>query len=174
MFRLYRRSANQQLLDRLHGEIVAAARNPVLFTDYAIQDTFEGRFEMVTLHAALLLRRLNQTPHPGPEIAQDLANAVFRHFDVALREMGVGDTSVPKRMKTLAEAFFGRSAAYDEALQRDETALAAALARNVYAGQGNSSHLTRYVQAIDAVLTAMPLQTILGSELLFPEPSSIL
>jgi len=117
VLRLFRRSANRQLIDRLSGEIVAAARDPVLFTEYGIDDSQEGRFEAVTLHAVLVLRRLNRMDPPAPEIAQDLTDAIFRSFEIALREMGVGDISVPKRMKTIAGAFLGRAAAYDVALR---------------------------------------------------------
>ncbi|WP_245257424.1 ubiquinol-cytochrome C chaperone family protein [Methylocapsa acidiphila] len=161
------------MIDRLHGEIVAAARNPILFTDYAIEDNFEGRFEAVTLHAALVLRRLNAMPRPGPELAQDLIDAVFRHFDIALRETGIGDIAVPKRMKTLAEAFLGRGAAYDRALTSGEEVLAATLARNVYADRTNAIRLSRYVKATDRALETAQLEVFSIGPVPFPEPSAI-
>jgi cytochrome b pre-mRNA-processing protein 3 len=173
MFQLFRRSANRRLIDKLHGEIVAAARDPVLFTDYGIEDSFEGRFESVTLHAALVLRRLTALAEPGPAVAQDLADAVVRHFEVALREMGVGDTSVPKRMKVLLEAFLGRSAAYDKALTEGGPALAAALSRNVYAGQRDAAQLAAYAQAFDAALQ-LPLAGFLEGPLPVPSPAAVI
>ena len=97
IFKLFRRSANQTVIERLHAAIVAAARQPALFTALGLSDTFEGRFESLTLQAALVLRRLNALPAPGPEIAQDLIDTIFQHFDRMLREMGIGDTTVPKR-----------------------------------------------------------------------------
>src|SRR5579872_5750434 len=108
---LFRGNANRKLVARLHGDIVAAARDPVLFTDYGIADTVDGRFESLVLHAALVLRRLETLPAPAPEVAQDLADLLFRHFDIALREIGMSDTRVPREMKALAEAFFGRAMA---------------------------------------------------------------
>ena len=123
-----------------------------MFTQYGIADDIDGRFESLALHAALALCRLNRLPPSGPEIAQDLTDTLFRHFDAALREIGVGDISVPKRMKGLAAAFLGRASAYDRALSQDHSALCAALARNVYAGRGNADRLARYVEAIDAAL----------------------
>jgi cytochrome b pre-mRNA-processing protein 3 len=171
---LFRRSANRRLIERLHGEIVAAARDPVLFTDYGIEDTFEGRFESVTLHAAFVLRSLNHLPPPGPDMAQDLADAIFGHFDRALREMGVGDTTVPKRMKTLAEAFLGRSAAYDEAVTRGgEAALAASLSRNVYGGRHPAERLGRYAMAIEQALSAAPLEAFTIGPVPFPRATAI-
>ena len=170
---LFRGSANRRLVDRLHGEIVAAARDPALFADYGIADTFEGRFEAMTLHATLVLRQLNAMAPPAPDLAQDLANAVFLHFEATLRQMGVGDPSVPKRMKTLAEAFLGRGVAYDEALRAGGPALAAALARNVYAGRTDAARLARFVDASRAALAGASFEAFAVGPVPFPKPASI-
>lgn len=173
IFRFFRRASNRKLIERLHGEIVAAARNRVLFAEYGIEDSFEGRFESVALHAVLVLRRLNAMGRPAPEMAQDLADALFRHFETALREIGVGDISVPKRMKTIAEAFAGRGAAYDAALRTDAAALAAALARNVYSGRSDPSRLARYVEATEAALAETGFEGFAQGPVPFPDPSAI-
>jgi cytochrome b pre-mRNA-processing protein 3 len=173
VFGLSRRSANRQLIDRISGEIVAAARDPVLFTDYGIEDSLEGRFEAVTLHAVLVLRRLNRLDQPAPEIAQDLTDAIFRSFEIALREMGVGDISVPKQMRTIAGAFFGRAAAYDLALGGGAPALKAALARNVYDGRKNPDRLARYVDLANDALVKVPLDAFTLGPVPFPEPSAV-
>lgn len=152
---------------------MAAARNPALFAEYAIDDTFEGRFEAVTLHSVVLLRRLNALPRPGPDMAQDLADAVFRHFELALREAGVGDISVPKRMKRLTEAFLGREIAYDLALRTGSPDLAMALSRNVYAGGRDADRLARYVEAVDAALSSASVESLMTGPIPFPEPSEI-
>jgi cytochrome b pre-mRNA-processing protein 3 len=170
---LFGRATNQTMIDRLHAEIVAAARDPAFFTSYAVADTFEGRFEILTIHAWLVLRRLGSLPPPAPEIAQDLTDTLFRHFDIALREMGIGDTSVPKRMRRLVEAFLGRCGAYDAALQGGSPALLAALARNVYAGAGDPSRLAQYVELADAALAGTPILAFSRGGVPFPAPSSI-
>jgi cytochrome b pre-mRNA-processing protein 3 len=164
---------NRQLVDRLHGEIVLAAREPALYTDYAIVDTFEGRFEAMTLHATLVLRQLNCMAPPAPELAQDLVNAVFFHFEGTLREMGVGDPAVPRRMKTLVEAFLGRGVAYDEALRAGGPALAAALSRNVYAGRADGSRLARFVEASCAALAEASFDAFAQGPVPFPKPLSV-
>ncbi len=169
--RLFSRSSNRRLIDRLPGEIVAAARNRVLFTDFGIEDTFEGRFDSVVLHAALVLRRLRALPDPGPDVAQDLADTLFRNFEVALREIGVGDANVPKRMKTMAEAFLGRGRAYDEALRGDRADLEAALQRNVYAGRGDARQLAAYVLAAEAALAEAGIEAFTIGPVPFPEAS---
>jgi cytochrome b pre-mRNA-processing protein 3 len=173
VLRLFRRSANRQLIDRLSGEIVAAARDPVLFTEYGIDDSLEGRFEAVTLHAVLVLRRLNRIDPPAPEIARDLTDAIFRSFEIALREMGVGDISVPKRMKTIAGAFLGRASAYDMALRGDAPALKAALARNVYDGRKNPDRLARYVETANEALAEASLEAFTLGRVPFPEPAAV-
>ncbi|ACB96939.1 ubiquinol-cytochrome C chaperone family protein [Beijerinckia indica] len=195
MFAFFRRSSNRRLIDRLHGKIVTAARDPRLFTDYGVPDTLDGRFEMVTLHAALVVRHLRRLPAPAPDLAQDLTDCLFRHFDLALREMGVGDTSVPKRMRVLAEAFLGRSLAYEQALDAgneteiDDTIaspLEAALERNIYAKSGAADEgapvledrgeavrkdeverLARYVRRNDAALASMQLENVLRGDIAF-------
>jgi cytochrome b pre-mRNA-processing protein 3 len=171
MFNLFRRSANRALIDRLSGEIVAAARRPALFTEYGVEDSVNGRFEALTLLAALVLHRL---PPPGPEMAQDLTDAIFRSFDAALRESGVGDLSVPRQMKTFAAAFLGRAAAYNHALDGDAQELSAALFRNVYEGQGNPDRLARYVKAAVAALDKAAFDDLFAAKMTFPDPSKTL
>lgn len=173
VFRLFRRSANRVLIDRLHGEIVAAARDPVLFTEYGIEDSLEGRFEALTLHAALVLRCLNRMPPPAPQLAQDLVDSLFHSFDSGLREAGVSDTGLPKRMRTLAGAFLVRAAAYDRALNGGTLELAAALARNVYDGRGNQERLTRYAEAASQALANASIEAFTAGPVPFPQPSAI-
>ncbi len=165
IFGLFRGRGNTRIIERLHGEIVAAARDPVLFTAYGIADNLDGRFESIALHAILLLRRLKQLPPPGPEIAQDLADAIFRHFDLGLREAGVSDIAVPRRMRDLAEAFFGRASTYNAALDQSgpagQAALAAALSRNVFGGAADGARLAAFVRDREAGLAQMSLAEIL-------------
>ncbi len=170
IFKLFRRNPNEALITRLHGEIMTHARNPVLFTDYGVADTPEGRFEMVALHVLMAVRRLNECPSPGPELAQDLTDAMFRHFDIAFREMGISDTTVPKRMKKFASAWLGRARAYGAALDAgDELALSEALARNVYGISGEAPEqarrLSRYMVEVGQAFREAPVETFLTGEL---------
>ncbi|MDR3463116.1 MAG: ubiquinol-cytochrome C chaperone family protein [Beijerinckiaceae bacterium] len=181
-FGLFRRSANRVVIERLYTVLVAASRQPALFTGLGMADTFEGRFESLTLHAALVLRALNALPAPGPDLAQDLVDAIFRHFDHTLREMGVGDTAVPKRMKTLAGAFLGRSAAYDEALREGPEHLAPALSRNILhaakddSGAANAAliALTAYAGAVAAGLKNLSVQNFIDGAVPFPDPATFM
>jgi len=152
-------------------------RRPAFYLDYGVPDTFEGRFELLALHAGLVLRRLNKAEAPGPAVAQNLVDGVFANLEADLREAGVGDVTVPKRMKKLAEAFLGRSAAYDAAL-RGEGSLTAAVSRNVYAGRldatrAHAARMTRYVEVTAERLDAAPLADCLAGPLPFPDPLSV-
>ena len=119
----------------LYGAAVAAARDPFLYTVVGVPDTLDGRFDTVSLHAFLLIRRLKREPAPGPALAQAVFDAMFSDMDVNLREMGVGDLSVGRKVRAMWEAFHGRSVAYEAAMNAiDAGALEAALVRNVWRG----------------------------------------
>ena len=166
-----KRRSNRLLIDQLHGKIVAAARRPALYAALGAPDTFEGRFEMMTLHAGLAMRAMSRLPGYGGELAQELADSVFRHFDIALREIGVTDVGMAKRIKRLAEAFYGRNKAYGEALDAgDADALRQSLARNVYGGDpGKAGAMAAYVSECGRALAAVPLERFAAGEIAFPE-----
>jgi cytochrome b pre-mRNA-processing protein 3 len=166
------RRANHLLIDQIHGEIVAAARAPALYQEAGVADTIEGRFEMVVLHAALLVRRLLALGPHGADLAQELVDRVFLGFEDALREMAIGDAGVARRIKTMAGDFAGRSRAYAAALDSgDEAALAAALARNVYgasAASPEATDLARCVAATAAALDQARYEDFAGGRFHFP------
>ena len=110
---------------RLYTAAVAQARTPVFYARMGAADTVEGRFEVYTLHLVLLLRRLKGQGAVASEVSQALFDAYLRGLDDGLRQMGVGDLSVGKKMRKLGEAFYGRAKAYDKALELLEEALMA-------------------------------------------------
>jgi cytochrome b pre-mRNA-processing protein 3 len=171
------RRANRNLIEQLHGEIVAAARRPTLYLDFKTPDTLDGRFEMIALHAGLVMRRLTALSAVGAEMAQDLADCVFRHFDDALREVGVGDTSIPRRIKRMAEAFYGRNKAYAEGLAEPTgDRLERALARNVYgvtevAEAPAAAALARFVRLCARTLDGQTFEEFSSGRVVFPEAS---
>jgi cytochrome b pre-mRNA-processing protein 3 len=171
IFGLFGKKPHRELVERLHEKVVTQSRLPAFFLPpYGAPDTLVGRFEVLALNAGLVLRRLNQAPQPGPEVAQALADAIFTHFDDALREIGISDVGVPKKMNKLAGAFMGRGAAYAQALEQDETELAAALARNVLGGDGDGAALAAYTRAARQRLADTPLDALLKGEVFFPQP----
>ena len=131
---LFRRRPHERSGFELYGAAVRAARDPALFLALGLPDTVDGRFDLVSLHVALLIRRLRRDQdRRGPALAQAVFDAMFADMDLNLREMGVGDLSVGKKVRQAWEAFHGRALAYETALDSaDDEALAGALARNVW------------------------------------------
>ena len=171
------RRASRAVIEQILGEIVAAARRPALYQALQAPDRIDGRFELLTLHAGLVLRRLKALGGLADAIAQELVNSVFLHFDDTLREMGLSDIAVSKRLKAMGSAFYGRNAAYADALDEGSPArLAAALARNVYGGAGRDAApragaLASYVASLDAALAAIPMEEFATGRFRFPSGS---
>ena len=167
------RRASKALIEQLRGEIVAAARRPALYETFGTPDRIDGRFELLTLHVGLVLRRLVAIGGLGHDIAQDLVNSVFLHFDDTLREMALSDVSVSRRLKRIKEAFYGRNAAYAAALDLHSRAdLEAALARNVFgapSGAPEAAALADYVVSVDSALANAPLDDFATGRFRFPE-----
>ena len=131
----FKRSRVDVDAERLLETVTASSRQPALFGEGRIPDTLEGRFELMALNASLALIRLRAAP--GVEtLAQAFTDKLFRLWDAGLREDGVGDLIVPKKMRKLAGSFYGRLSAYGEALNSPE-ALAGVVARNVFASEAH-------------------------------------
>jgi cytochrome b pre-mRNA-processing protein 3 len=126
------RRMNRTVTDRLYEEIVAAARQPLFYAAYNVPDTPLGRFEMLSLHLFLILHRLRAEEGPAKEVAQALTDEFFLDVDHSLRELGIGDHGIPRRVKKLGRMFYGRAVAYGQALDNgDRAGLAASLKRNI-------------------------------------------
>jgi cytochrome b pre-mRNA-processing protein 3 len=162
--------AHAPTIEAIYGTIVAQARRPDFYQRFGVPDTVNGRFDMVVLHLWMVLRRLRVLG------ASDIAQAVFDHFcndmDGNLREMGVGDLAVPKRMLKFGEAFYGRSRAYDAAIAAKSGKLAAALARNVFLSDDSQEgmQLAKYVGDALGALDACEGSTLLSGVWQFPAP----
>jgi cytochrome b pre-mRNA-processing protein 3 len=148
----------------LYATAVAAARDPGYYQTLGVPDTLDGRFDLVTLHAFLLIHRLQDATDPGPALAQAVFDAMFRDMDNNLREIGVSDLSVGKRMRAMWEAFHGRAKVYATAIQAaDLAALESALTRNVWRGAapgGAAAFLARAVLGQSAHLAEQPLTAL--------------
>ncbi|HEX7776830.1 MAG TPA: ubiquinol-cytochrome C chaperone family protein [Parvibaculum sp.] len=132
--RIFGRSADEGAAYALYGAVVAQARQPDFYLGGGVPDTLEGRFEMLMLNAFLLLHRLKAAGEPAKALGQRTFDILFDDMDQTLREIGIGDLSVGKKIKTMAAAFYGRIAAYDAALaDADPAALDQAIRRNVFA-----------------------------------------
>ena len=153
---LRQRGARKQRAAQLCVTVSARAREPVFFRVFAVPDTIDGRFDLVTLHAWLILERLQAQNER--ELAQAFVDALFERFDEGLRELGAGDMGMSRRMKKMSGAFYGRLEAYGAAA--DEGALTEALIRNLYRGETAAVDparvLAKYTLAARAQLAAGP------------------
>jgi cytochrome b pre-mRNA-processing protein 3 len=158
-------------IEAIYGMIVAQARLPAFYERFRVPDTVNGRFDMVLLHLWLILRRLRAAKGAAAP-SQALFDRFCSDMDANLREMGVGDLTVPKRMLKFAEAFYGRTAAYDAALQAGAAELAQALARNVLLDTDavHAEPLAAYVQAAIAGLDAIDEARLLAADWAFADP----
>lgn len=171
---LFRRNSRDDTIAVLYGVIVAQARTAAFYRQHGVPDTANGRLEMIILHTLLVVARLEaEAP------ARALGQALFDHFcadmDANLREMGVGDMAVPRKMKAIGEAFYGRKRAYQAALAAPGLEqLADALARNVHAGtdadRAAVEWLAAYVRAAARQLAAADGVALQRGQLAFPDP----
>lgn len=178
IFPLFRRKRPDSTISALYGTIVAQARHAVFYRDHGVPDTLEGRFDMLVLHVALLLRRLEREPEEVKSVGQAVFDLFCIDLDDNLRELGASDVAVPRKMRRMGEAYFGRSAAYGRALAVDtDEALKAALARNVLQGGDPASpaagFLARYVRTAAASLDALAGAEIARAAVKFPDPATI-
>ncbi len=178
--RLFKRTSHERTVAGLYGRIVAQARETGFFAVANVPDTVEGRFELVALHAWLVMRRLRDQ---GPEAAafnQALFDFMFADMDLNLRELGVSDMKVGEKVKDLASHFYGRINAYEGAMKPDAApdALAQALDRNLYGSTlpdpADVATMEAYVRAQAAALDSFPPARLLAGEVAFapaPGPS---
>lgn len=157
---------------RLYGAIVAAGRHPLPYAEWQVPDTLDGRFDMIALHLFLVLDRLKGG---HGEFRQHLVDTFFEDMDRSLREMGVGDISVGKKVRKMAESFYGRVAAYDKAITMGGDGLQDALARNIYPDGATAScvaSLAGYVQSARRALAGQRESDLVAGVVTFPEPAT--
>lgn len=150
--RFFVRRTREHAASNLYLTAVAQARQPAFYAHLGVPDTLEGRYDMIVLHAWMLVRRLRAVGGDGADgVSRALIELMFADMDRNLREMGVTDLRVGKRVLNMAEAFYGRVVAYDRALSEGDEALAAALERNVYqsgeARPGDTAALAAHVRS---------------------------
>jgi cytochrome b pre-mRNA-processing protein 3 len=153
-----RKNPHEAAASALYARTAEQARAPELFEACGIPDTLDGRFDALALHAALVIDRLRREPD-GEAMSQAFFDAMFRHLDLTLREIGVQDLGVGRRIKIMAEGFHGRALAYREALAGTGEALSDVLRRNAYGGRspendGQVARLEAYVRQFARQLAA--------------------
>lgn len=185
IFTLFKnRRNNRRIVDRQYELLTQTARQPVFYQALDVPDTVMGRFEMLSLVLILYLRRTAKSERSGQEIAQEIIDAFFQDVDHSIRELGVGDQTVPKRMKKLAGMFYGRLETYGKALDlKDEDALAVGFRRNIHpdgpnpGGRGEAmptapdmAGLANWALAAETSLLDMTEEAVITGSLFLPLP----
>jgi len=174
--RFLRRAPEAAVAEGLYDAVVAQARQPAFYRDGGVPDTVHGRFELIGLHAFLLLRRLKDGGDAGKALAQAVYDHMFDDMDRSLRELGVGDLGVGKRVKKLAQHFYGCIGAYEVGLDQGDAVLEDALARNLYGTDDRTpapkalAAMTGYMRREAASLAAQPFADLAGGTLAWGPP----
>ncbi|MGP1394380.1 MAG: ubiquinol-cytochrome C chaperone family protein [Inquilinaceae bacterium] len=175
--RLLRPRTERAAAAQLYLTLVEQARHPDFYARWGVPDTTTGRFDLIALHAFLVMHRLKAAGTAGLDMSQALFDYMFADMDLSLREMGVGDLSVGKKIKKMAEGFNGRATAFEEALG-DPPLLREALTRNLFGSAtppaSNVDAIGRYVEREVAALSGQPDRDLLAGTVTFgppPEPA---
>ena len=172
----FRRPRQAPNIAALYGTIVAQARSPAFYLGYGVPDTVAGRLDMIVLHLVLLLRQLSKAQAAAPT-GQQLFDLFCQDIDDNFREMGVGDLTVPKEMRKVAEAFYGRAKAYEAALADDaQAALEAAVTRNVFGviePPLGARRLAAYMREASRRLDGQSADALANGKLEFPDPEAV-
>lgn len=171
ILRLIRSRRDQARMHAIYAAIVAQARQPAFYSGQGVPDTLEGRFEMLVLHAFLYMHRLKDEPQDVKDVSQQVFDLMFSDMDRSLRELGVGDLTVPKKIKKMAQAFYGRAAAYDAALAKGGAGLSDVVMRNVFSGEGskaNAKAVADYMKEAAADLAKQSTKALTEAGPVFP------
>lgn len=173
--RLWSRTrAEAQIAHRLYGAIVTRAREPAFYRDFGVPDSVDGRFDLLVLHLFLAGEALANLGEQGAAVSQEMVDLFFRDMDRSLREMGAGDMGVPRRIKLMAQSFFGRAEAFRAGAKAgDRDALAAAIARNVFPDDdgvpAGAVALADY--ALAALAAGQRAESLFAGVIAFPDPA---
>lgn len=190
-FAMFKKSFDAEPVARsLYEAAVVQSREPAFYASLGVPDSLDGRFDMIALHIYLLLRRLKR-PADGPDgdvgagpdavaVGQALFDVFFADMDQNLREIGVGDMSIGKRVKAMARGLYGRIEAYDEGLAgtgpEGEEVLLDALRRNLYGtcdtppGDSTLAAMAGYVRGTAVSLDSAAISGLIDGTVAFPQP----
>ena len=174
MIAWFRADPVKSAAERAYSRLVEQARRVEFFREAGVPDTVDGRFELICLHAFLLLHRLKGGPSSAARFGQRFVDAMCADFDRSLREMGTGDLSVGREVKRMVQGFYGRIQAYEAGLAGGDEMLSGALMRNLYGtvpdAQPYLPAVAAYLRRETAQLAAAPLAELLAGTVSFGPP----
>ncbi len=183
IFSLFRSRSTRVAARELYSEIITQARQPLFYEGFGVPDSVEGRFDLLALHSFLVMGRLkgaDGSDSPGGHFANKLFSTMVEDLDSNLRELGVGDLTVGKKVRGLTEAFLGRAASYDAALKAgDSELMAQAVARNILGDEAHAKSrtaisLAAYVFAVNKALAEQKAERLMQGVVIFPPVADFL
>jgi cytochrome b pre-mRNA-processing protein 3 len=168
---LRRNNVAGRTASELYGRVVAQARQPAFYGDGRVADTTEGRFELIVLHLFLVLERLRSEGEAGQALGQALVEAFVTDMDDGMRELGISDLGVPRRIKKAAAAVQERVEDYRAGLAAaGDDALGAALARHLGCSRSAAGGIAQYVRDATRHVAALASERVFAGEVTFPSP----
>ena len=157
----------------IYAKFASLSRNENLYIKFKVPDTIDGRYEMLMVNIILIIRRLKK--EKDDNLSQLVLDLMFSDIDQALRESGVGDLSVPKRMKKIGEAFYGRISSLDKILQSKylNNELVNYFKRNTFCDSNahdiECERLSEYTINMIHFLDSLTLDKIIENSYVFPD-----
>lgn len=170
---LFRKTKFSEPVYAVYNAIVAQSRRPVFYAEWGASDTMTGRFDMISLHAALVFRRLRSSEKLTRDFSQNVFDCFFKDMDRSLREMGVGDLSVGKRIEKMGSLFYGMLTNLSSALGTgDRDAVIGFVSRNFHDGQVHpeADKFADYILLCDDLLATQSIEDIMAGKVTFGEP----
>lgn len=165
---LFRKNRATEAVYAVYAAIVAQSRQPRFYAEWHVPDTVTGRFDMITLHLALLFRRLRREGKAVDDFAQAVFDLFFKDMDRSLREMGVTDIGVPKKIQKMGNIFYGLLTNLSEAMDRaDRAEVEEVIRRNLFDGadEAAAAQLAAYLFDEAARLERQPTAAIMAGKL---------
>ena len=158
---------------KLYGAIVAQARLPVFYQSFGVPDTLQGRFILLSLNLFAVLRRLKAEGTEAHDLAQELVDQFSADMETVLREMGVGDLSIPKKVRGLAASSAALLQSYEEGFAAGEGVVAGIIAEALplegTLAEAAGGRLAHYLEGVVQHLEKEPLSALSAGEVRFPE-----
>jgi cytochrome b pre-mRNA-processing protein 3 len=157
---------------RIYAKVMTQSRNPVFYTDDLVEDTTDGRMEWLSAHLSVVLYALHKHGENGAKLSQAIYDVMVDDFDIALREEGLSDSGVKRRIKPLAKMFLTRARSYAEALNGSDDAVGAVVQKHILQGGNNkteaSALICKYIKELSGSLGVKSLGEIAATEFEFP------
>jgi cytochrome b pre-mRNA-processing protein 3 len=171
---LWQSSAARTNAEKLYGAIVAQARLPQFYARLGVPDSLEGRFVILQIHLFAVLHRLKHDGAEARAIAQELVDLFTKDMETVLREQGVGDLSIPKKVRTVSAATQAFVLTLERAYQAGcgpvlRQAIAEALPEETDGSPDTAAALAHYLEQVVTYLAAQPIETMVAGSLQFPE-----